>query len=167
MSQTIEVFIQGEGLPKIKLIKLPEDAKVRDLIAAASSIGLTVVEGESTAVFLEDADEPLDLEASLSASAIRPRCRVHLHRCRRVQVTVNFGTRSEGHPFSPAATVQRVKAWAVKTFGLSEVDASEHVLQICQSQDQRPADDVHIGALVSGPHCLLCFDLVPKQRVEG
>jgi hypothetical protein len=63
-------------------------------------------------------------------------------------------------------TVHRVKQWAVHEFGLSKVDATEHVLQLCGSTT-RPDEDTHLGALVQYPECRLCFDLVPKQRVEG
>jgi hypothetical protein len=45
-------------------------------------------------------------------------------------------------------------------------DAAEHVLQLCNSTD-RPPSDTPLHQLVHGPHCALCFDLVPEKRVEG
>jgi hypothetical protein len=102
------------------------------------------------------------------AAGITRRSRVHLHRCRQVAVTVNFNADQKAESFPAATTVARVMKWAVskRGFNLSDVDATEHLLQICGSTD-RPDEDVHIGTLVQAGACAVCFDLVPKQRVEG
>ena len=83
-------------------------------------------------------------------------------------MTVNFNVDQKTKTFPPSATVGRVKKWAVGEHGfdLKGVDATEHLLQLCGSTD-RPDEDIHIGTLVTAPACSLCFDLVPKQRIEG
>ena len=162
MSQ-LEVFVQGEGISKIILTKVPRDGKVRDLLTAQ---GMSAGVGDTPVIFLEDGEEPLNLDSSLSAAGIKSRSRIHIHHCRRVEVSVNYVGRTETRPFSPAITIHRVKQWAVRIFGLTELDATEHVLQICGSFD-RPTEDTHIGSLVTGSNCMLCFDLIPKQRIEG
>ncbi len=81
-------------------------------------------------------------------------------------MTVNFNGEHKSHPFTPSKTVGKVKKWADDKFGLKGVDATEHALQICATTT-RPDEDVHIGSLVRFPDCKLCFDLVPKKRVEG
>jgi hypothetical protein len=163
----IELFLQGEGIADITLVRVPRDGTARDIIEAAKSHGLATPDGEAL-VLVEDAEEPLAPDARLEAAGIGHRGRVHVHRCRRVAVTVNFNADTQAEEFPPSATVGRVKKWAVgkKAFDLQGVDATEHVLQVCNSST-RPDEDVHIGTLVAVPGCGLCFDLVAKQRVEG
>lgn len=163
----IELFVQGEGIPEITLMRVPADGTVRDVLAAVAAHGRQADDSGGVAeVFVEEAEEPLAPDVALAAAGIGHRGRVHVHRCRRVAVTVNFNQKDANHPFPPSATVRRVKAWAVEKFKLNEVDAAEHVLQRCGSAE-RPDEDVHIGSLVQTPNCAVCFDLVPKQRVEG
>jgi len=164
----IELFLQGEGITEIALVRVPRNGTVRDIIEAARAHGLTTPEGAELLVLIEDAEEPLAPDASLELSGISNRGRVHVHRCRRVVVSVNFNADQKAEEFPPSATVGRVKRWAVgkKGFDLQGVDATEHLLQLCNST-VRPDEDVHIGTLVTVPNCGLCFDLVAKQRVEG
>lgn len=165
----VELFLQGEGLPDIILVRVPRDGTVRDVLEAARAHGLSSAGGDaSTVVMLEDSDDALDLDAALESAGIRNRGRVHVHRCRRVAVTVNYNGRQIERDFPPSATVRRVKRWVDSKdgFDLRGIDATEHLLQLCGSTE-RPDEDVHIGTLTSLPGCLLCFDLVAKQRVEG
>jgi hypothetical protein len=169
MSETIEIFLQVEGDADVKLIRVPQNGTVRDLIEAARAKGVTVPNGgENVVVLLEDSDEVLALDKKLKEVGIGHRQRVHCHRCRRVEVTVNFNGRAESKAFPSSATVKRVKKWAdaKEQFDLKGVDATDHVLQICGT-NVRPDEDTHIGTLVRHPSCNICFDLVPKVRVEG
>ena len=79
---------------------------------------------------------------------------------------MNFNGLTKAQAFSPSATIGKIKRWADDEFGLKGVDATEHALQICGTST-RPDLDVHVGSLVKHPHCQICFDLVPKKRVEG
>ncbi len=161
----IEIFLQGAGIARIALVRVSSDSHVRDLIDVARSNGLTA-DGEQPRVWLENADEPLDPDLELDAAGIKNRSRVQVHTCHRIVVTVNFKADSKTHPFAPSATIGAVKAWAEDKFKLSGVDATEYALQLCNTSD-RPADDIQLGSLTTHPHCSVCFDLVPKQRVEG
>lgn len=164
--EEIELFLQGEGIRDIVLIRVPQAGAVRDILTAARAAGLTATDGVELS--LEDADSAIDLDVPLAATPIRHRTRIHVHRCRRVVVKVTFNGVQKEETFRPAATVKRVKRWAVgkKGFDLSDVDAAEHVLQLSGSTE-RPDEDVHIGTLVTHPMCSVSFDLVPKIRVEG
>lgn len=164
----IELFLQGEGITDITLVRVPRDGTARDIIEAARAHGLSTPDGAEALVLAEDADEPLAPDATLEAAGIAHRGRVHVHRCRQVAVSVNFNADQKTEDFPPSATVGRVKKWAVgkKAFDLQGVDATEHLLQVCNSA-VRPDEDVHIGTLVTVPDCGLCLDLVAKQRVEG
>ncbi len=164
----LEVFVQGEDIREVVLVKVAANGTIRDLVKAALP-GQQEGKGEhAVTVMLEDSDEALDLNKSLASAGVVQRGRVHIHRCRRVDVTVNFNGKPIERHFPPSATVKRVKKWAVgkKGFDMTDVDAAEHLLQVCNST-VRPDEDTHIGTLVKHPNCSLCFDLLPKIRVEG
>jgi hypothetical protein len=166
MENKVEVFLQGLGISRPTLIKVSAQSNVRDLIDAAEEKGLKIEHGQNPQVWLEDQDEPLPFDFSIKAAGIQHRSRIHIHTCPRVHVTVNFQSRSEQHPFSPSTTIRTIKRWADKKFNLSDVDASEYVLQLFGSTD-RPSDDIQVGSLVQPGQCQVCFDLVSKERVEG
>lgn len=163
-----ELFVQGEGMRDIALIRVLEGSTLRDVVEAARAHGLRAEDGEPPSVTIENDDTELDLDASLSAAGIAERERIHIHRCQKVAVTVNYNARQATDDFPPSTTVKKLKKWSEgkKGFELSEVDAADLLLQICGSSE-RPDEDAHIGSLVEVPGCSLCFDLVPKSRVEG
>lgn len=168
MSEKIELFVQGEGISDIALVRVPREGTVRDVVEAAAEHGLRVNSEEGPLVMVEDTDEALDLDAPLQVLGITHRDRVHANRCRHVEVTVNYEAEQKSEYFPPSTTMKKVKKWVdgKRGFDLGDVDAAEHLLQICGS-DTRPDEDTHIGSLVGAPSCSLCFDLVAKQRVEG
>lgn len=163
----IELFLQGEGIGDVKLIRLSSNATVRDIADAAKSAGALGVDGAAI-VTIEDAEKELAPETSLSAAGISHRGRVHVHRCRRVAVTVNYNGQAKALDLAPSATIDRVhrRATGRQGFKLADADAAEHLLQLCGSAE-RPDIETHLGTLVTAPACTACFDLVPKQRIEG
>lgn len=165
----IDIFVQGENIPEITLVRVPGSGAVRDILEATGAQGLRLAGDETSLIILaENTEEALALDLQLEAAHISHRSRVHIHRCRRLEVTVNFNADHKTHSFSPSTTVEHVKRWAVGKdgFNLQDIDATDHLLQLCNSTT-RPDGDTHIGSLVQFPNCTLCFDLVPKQRVEG
>ena len=164
----IEIFIQGEGIPKITLVTVDPKDVVTFLIELARKHGLTTPEESEVFVFIENTAIPLALDMKIDEVGLSPRSRVHVHRCKQVEVTVNFNADQTKGYFPPSATIAWVKMWSVgkKGFDMPEVDATEHLLQVCRSTD-RPDEDVHIGTLVKASDSAICFDLVAKQRVEG
>src|SRR5262245_19960935 len=109
----IEVFVQGEGIPAIALVRVLRDATVRAILEAAKLHGLLTDEaGGAPSVFLEDSDTALMLDIPLKDAGIDHRGRVHIHRCQRIGVTVNFNVGQEERSFPPSATIERVKRWA-------------------------------------------------------
>src|SRR5688572_2853058 len=111
---TVQIFLQFEGHPRVELIQLDENATVAELIEAARKAGLPDDRKDGTAVFGHEADTPLDLTLSLKAAGIRDKHRVHVHRCKKVEVTLHFNERTETLSFPPAATVDKVKKEFVK-----------------------------------------------------
>lgn len=162
--KSIDLFYQGEGIGEISHIELEPDATFAILKARlAEKHGVP----HDALLFLEEEDEPLDETILVKDRATPKGLKVHIHRCRHVEVTVTFNGETVERRFSPSATVAHVKHWAAEhKFGMSKEDAGEHVLQIAGTHD-RPAPGTHIGALTDGKVCGLAFDLVPDERVNG
>ena len=165
--EKIEVFLQAEGIKDILLVEVAKSGTVRDLLLVATERGKHLGNVEvPPMVFIEDMEEILELDDLLENVGIHHRAHVHIHRCQHIEVTVNFNGKKVSKTFPPSATVGRVKKWATKDFGMSEKDASEHVLQISGTRNSLD-EDIHIGTLVTHPACHISFDLVPKVRIEG
>lgn len=161
---SIDIFYQREGSREIEHLDISSEITFGALKALLiAKHGLE----EGAALFIEDVDAAVDDEQALHGHAGRAGVKVHLHRCRHIEVTVSFNGKTVEHRFGPGSTVARVKKWAAETkFGMSPEDASEHVLQIVGTHD-RPPPGTHLGSLATCPHCRIAFDLVPDQRVNG
>lgn len=161
---TIDLFYQGEGLGEIEHFAIEADATF-------AAVKARLIEKHGIAadalLFAEDEDDPLDDDARVGDRACAAGLKLHLNRCRRVEVAVTFNGETVDRHFAPSATIVRVKQWAAEhKFKMSEEEAGEHVLQIAGTHD-RPAPGTHIGALTPRKTCALGFDLVPDERVNG
>lgn len=160
----LTLFAQVQEQPAITEIHIEAPVTATALHAALAAQGL--LEQPDLAVFLEDAETPLDRESREDVTDLRNGARVHVVRCRRIKVAVHYQEKTAEEGFPPGAKVKAVKAWAVRTFNLTEKDAAEHVLQLCNSTT-RPPTDTPLQQLTTAPACAVCFDLVPEKRVEG
>jgi hypothetical protein len=162
--KSIDLFYQGEGVGEISHIELEPTATFATLKAClAEKHGVS----RDALLFLEDEDEPMGEAVLLKDRATAKGLKVHVHRCRHIEVTVTFNGKTAERRFSPSATVARVKRWAAEhEFGMSEEETGEHVLQLAGTHE-RPAPGTHIGSLSDGKICALAFDLVPDERVNG
>jgi hypothetical protein len=79
---------------------------------------------------------------------------------------VNFSKDTKRHKFSPNTTVGVATDWARRKFHLDPAVAAEYVLQLCGATVQ-PRSDEHLGDLVHGDGCSLCFDLVKELTPKG
>lgn len=169
-AQELRLFVQGEGLAEIHIAQIDSNATVVELIkAVATKVGGEFAAAEAAGglvVTFEDEEKEIFQKDTLKKAGIRNRSRVHIHRCRKVKVTVNFNGETAADNFPPSTTVGKVKKWADKKFDIDKIDATEHALQLCGTST-RPDEDTHIGMLTKHPSCSICFDLVPKRRVEG
>jgi hypothetical protein len=170
--QSIDVFIQGADFAEILVCRA---APVHSLAEVLSNLESPIQDRDGLLIFVEDAHEPLDPETTVEELlplrteelAILVPLKLHLTRCRHVEVSVRFNGETVERRFPPGATIGRIHHWAARRkFDLSPRDAAEHVLQI-HGTNKRPDRDVHIGTLTAGPTCLVEFDLVPRKRVEG
>lgn len=161
-SETIRIFIvQGDGEPRTLLFdpnatveKLLENFRKEDVI------------DEELFLFKEDGDDVIEAHLSLMKAEIGRGTKLHVHRHRRILVTVNYSDKSPSKEFTPGTTVRRVKEWAEKEFGIKDDDTIEYALQLCGSQ-VKPPESTHVGTLVKGECRDLCFDLKPHPKVNG
>lgn len=169
-ARELRLFVQGEGLAEIQVVQIGSDSVVGELIKkVAAKVGGEFEAAEAAGglvVTFEDEEKEISQKDTLEKAGIRDRSRVHIHRCRKVKVTVNFNSETAVDNFPPSTTVGKVKKWADKKFDIDKIDATEHALQLCGTST-RPDEDTHIGMLTKHPSCSICFDLVPKRRVEG
>jgi hypothetical protein len=166
----LKLFVQGESLAEIQVVKISSDKKVGGLVeeiavrvggefAVAHAAGVLIVT-------LENDNKEISQEDTLEKAEVHDRSRVHIHRCRKVKVVVNFNGEDNADAFPPSTTVGKVQKWANKKFDIDKIDATEHALQLCGTAT-RPDGDTHVGTLTNHSTCSICFDLVPKRRVEG
>jgi hypothetical protein len=161
--QTVGIFYQREGIPDIEHIEIELTRTVGELRAAISA---KHGGDPGDLVFVEDVEDPVGDDA-LITSITGPRgAKIHVHRCRRVGVTVHFAGKTLERGFAPGATIGRIKRWAAQELRMTEEDASEHVLQITGTTE-RSRPNTHVGTLAKCPKCSVSFDLVPEQRVNG
>lgn len=166
MVRKAEILLQGEQIPDIELVELDLDKGITEVVAVAAKHRKSKAEGDFL-VFIEGGEDPLKGDDPLPDSEDGQPIRLHVHRCRRIEVDATFNGVTKQHNFGPGITVAAVEKWAaIKAFGMSPADAAEHVLQLAGTTD-RPEADTHIGSLATCPDCHLAFDLVPLKRVEG
>jgi hypothetical protein len=161
---TFSLFVQEQGQPAIREVVVEEVISGRGLHEALVAIGIVLT--DDTLVFLDEVEIPLDCHGEEPLGHLHHGHRVHVSRCRHIEVTVNYLEREVQRKFAPSRRLRAVKAWAVSEFGLDHKDAAEHILQVCNSE-KRPPNDTPLHTLLHDHHCQLCFDLVPEKRVEG
>lgn len=162
--KSIDIFYQGDGIPALEHIETDAETTFGALLALiVKKHGLD----DECLLFLEDEDEPADGEAAIGKKASRAGIKVHIHRCRKVAVSVHFKDKTVRDEFPPSATIARIKRWAaVRKLGMTEEEASHHHLQLTGTTDQ-PNPSIHVGTLARCPKCNVEFDLVTTPIVNG
>lgn len=161
------VYIQSEFFSDIKLVEVNDETSVAELKHAVLALLPPGTEASDLTLSVEDdEDDTQGLATHVKHFKKEHGVRVHLHRCKQVEVQVRFGAEVVHHKFRPATTVGRVRLWAGEKFGMAPGDIAEHVLQIAGTTDQ-PDVDIHIGTLAKYPQCSVTFDQVPAHRING
>ncbi|MCK9381791.1 MAG: hypothetical protein M0P95_12110 [Sulfuritalea sp.] len=161
------VYVQSEHFPDIKLVEIDDHATLDDLKRAALALLPAGIDASELTLSVEDDDDDAHAQAAHVKDLKKEHgIRVHIHRCKQVEVQVHFGAEVVHHKFRPATTVGRVRQWAGHKLGMQPSDIAEHVLQVTGTNDQ-PDVDIHIGTLAAYPACSVIFDLVPAHRING
>ncbi len=162
--QNVDIFYQCDGVTSIEHIEIEHGSTfstLKELIAAKHKLKGALL------LFLEDGEDPVNEADKICAKSNPAGIKAHVHRCRRIGVTITFNGETVEAAFPPSATIARLKKWAAeKKFDMTEEEASEHVLQIAGTHE-RPAPNIHIGALIECKKCKIAFDLVPDERING
>jgi len=177
-SHQVEHFLHGQGAkPKVATAALGEILRgvlIRDEMIPEGETEIFVFVGECDEALKEPAEiedgvdehAPVDIDLTLEVLEIHRHRQVHVHRCRHVAVEANFGKDTKRHRFSPNTTVGVATEWARRKFHLDPAVASEYVFQLCGSLTQ-PRSTEHLGDLVDGRTCSICFDLVKELTPKG
>lgn len=161
------VYIQSEHFPDIKLVEINDDATIYELKRAVLALLPPGTDATELTLSVEDDDDDAHAGATHVKHLKKEHgVRVHLHRCKHVDVHVRFGAEVVHRQFRPVATVGLVRLWAGHKLGMAPGDIAEHVLQIAGTTEQ-PDVDIHVGTLTKCPQCSVMFDLVPAHRING
>jgi hypothetical protein len=161
------VYIQSEHFPDIKLVEIDDEASIDELKRAVLALLPPGTDATELTLSVEDDDDDAHAGATHVKHLKKEHgIRVHLHRCKHVDIHVRFGAEVVHRKFRPAATVGQVRLWAGQELGMAPCDIAEHVLQIAGTTEQ-PDVDIHVGTLTKCPQCTVTFDLVPAHRING
>ncbi|PWS37134.1 hypothetical protein DFH01_09710 [Falsiroseomonas bella] len=157
-------FVHRAGSKCITEVTVSSTATVRDVLRLPE-IAKGAVQGDDLLVFIDEQESPAHRDVMLETCGAHGG-RIHLVRCKKVEVRVYFMDREACRAFPPGTRLKKVKEWAVREFGLAAGDAIEHLLQIHGSTD-RPNSATPLSALLDECGCSIAFDFVPDVRVEG
>ncbi|THD11265.1 hypothetical protein B1806_03865 [Metallibacterium scheffleri] len=110
--------------------------------------------------------EPLAPGLTVGGAGLKRHGHLHCQRCRRIQVSVNYQSRTEQETFSPTAPIRRVRRWAQKIFGLTGPAAGDFVLQLCGS-DVDAGLQQRLAEFVRDHTCSACFDFSKEVTPQG
>jgi hypothetical protein len=173
--QEIELFVHVEGR-KAQVVVAEAEETLRETLRR---IGLELPDGHGQQILVGEAlteiisleegaheHTTVDIDLNLDLLDLRKHRHVHVHKCRHIGVAVNFSADTQDHKFKPNTTIGTVTDWARKKFPLDPAVAGEYVLQISGTTTQ-PRSTEHLGDVVQGDTCSVCFDLVKEVTPKG
>ncbi len=164
MKQEIEIYLHCAGTTEEKIIKVPEDATVHDVIEAAKQAGFAEPDME---IHIEDGEDALNRDARLCDCGVKHKHHLHCHTCRKVDVAVHFNGEAKTRQFAPGRKVKGVLKWALEAHGLHGVDADNKELRLGSAEGTILQAQQHIGSFVRAPHCHLDLYLTAIVEVQG
>lgn len=163
MAKMIDVYVHGEGSREPKMVKVPEDATLKDVAQAA---GCHLEKVEELFIGRQDEDEPMNHGHHLHEAGVGHRHHVHCHRCKKILVSVSYNGVQKDRDFAPAVRLDKVLRWATHEFNLHGSDAADMALFL--PGEATPVDgDVHVGSLASFPDCRITFMMNVPVQVNG
>lgn len=170
-TEQLDVFVHCYGTKPKKLTAEPHE-RLRDILTKGGcSADNLVFVGEWNEALAEveggeDSHEPVDPDRVIRDLEIRNHEHIHCHKCKRIDVEINYGSGTKRHKFSPATTIDVVTQWAKKKFMLDDASAGDLVLQKCGTKEH-PRPNQHLGEVVDPVNCKICLDLVKEVTPQG
>lgn len=119
---------------------------------------------EEVDVYLEDQDDSLDKNITISKTGLKNGDHVFLGRCKKVSVSINYAGKIYPLSVSPATSVKKLKKEALKYFEIDEVSGADLLLWF----NNEPLDMRQIiGSLTDFPSCSVTLVLATKKDVNG
>jgi|SRR4051812_39360786 len=161
MRQNIHVHVGGQK--EVCSFELAENETVGALIKRLCKEGhLGEFKSDEWCIYVEDSDEQLAHDCRLEHDKHH---RIHICRCKKVEVHVLFNGVTKTHSFPPGTTLRKVIEWGRGEF---TVDKKEKLVLRLGSAEAEPLDpDSHVGSYVKHPNCEVTFYLTPKIKIEG
>jgi hypothetical protein len=161
MKNVINVHFGGQK--EVCAFEVAEQETVGSLISRLCKEGhLDAFKPEEWSICVEDSDEELAHDCHLEPGKHQ---RIHICRCKRVEVSVIFNGVSESHQFRPGTTLRNVIRWARDKF---TVDKKEKLVLRLNTIESEPLDpDSHVGSYISGLHCHVTFYMTPSVKIQG
>ncbi|MFZ0943590.1 MAG: hypothetical protein WB930_02585 [Syntrophobacteraceae bacterium] len=151
------ILVDGEGLRDLEVVIVPHGGTARDVvIAVGKKTGISTEEG---VLFIEDVDEPVDLDFVIEN--LKPHHVHHVHRARSIATSVFYQGLTKVKAFSPSTRVQVILEWAVgpEGFKIDPAIAPEMELTL-HGQTVELSKQAHIGRYVQHPKNELALDLI-------
>lgn len=157
----MRIYLHGPHAEPTLLEGVDETARFRDICNV----------DEETFVFLDDDDEPVEVDQviveTLAEKGRRPdHHHVHRHPCRQITVEVHYGGDTRPVHATPNQTVGKVLTLALRLYGIDAASGADLVLRRPGSSDDLPQSE-HIGDLDPSPTCKLDLNLLPAHREAG
>jgi len=157
-----KVYLYVEGAKKAELKEVSSDCTYRELLKGENY----PCESNENGWFAmrDDSDVVVDLDELIVKDAVKNKVHVHLCRCKKVEVAVTYNGVEKTESFPPSAKIKRILKWALREFGISEEEASVHVLSF--GDEELNARD-SIGLYVSCPDCNITLSLTREGAING
>lgn len=153
-----KIYVHGEGIRETKLVELPQESKKGDVIAALKS-GVQFTNEEEVYLFIDDEEAPLEGQHP----RLKPKQHVHIHRCKKVMVTVSYnGQKTLQVP--PNTKVSKLVRLAAAAFSVTEEDAADLILKLGGDTLESTS---RIGSYVTPGTCAVSLSLTPNAQVKG
>jgi hypothetical protein len=163
MNNKISVYLHLEGAHEPKTIEIPENGKVKDVLEICSQ-EMGIANDDHLRLYLLNEDLPEEKEHSVK-DRIKPKTKIHCHRCQKVEVIVVYNGKTFQDPFPPSTKASKIVKKAIKALGISENDAADLVLRLSDKTDLQ--DDDPIGAFIGYPECKITVNLLHPNPIQG
>ena len=162
----IKIYLHGENLQEPEVLEIESDAPVEDIIVRHREISKGSEKIEEFEIFVEDDDEVKNKKHHCDDAEIHHHTNVHCHRCKSIEVVLQYNGKSKTIHLGPATTGAKLLALLPELFsGMSAKDAADMNLET--STNVLVEESKHIGVLVSYPECKVTISILPKKNVQG